>query len=72
MNQSTIGPESFTFRGVNWGKVGAGALVAVAGALLTYISSWLTGQNFGEYTPVIMAVWTTLANIARKWFSSIE
>ena len=72
MQEQTIGDSSFSFKGINWNKVGAGALVAVVGALLTYITSWVTGENFGTYTPVIVAIWTTIANIGRKWVSSIE
>jgi hypothetical protein len=71
-DNQTIGPTSFSFQGINWGKVGAGALVAVAGAILTYVSAWLTGQDFGASTPIVMAVWTTVANIVRKWVSNLE
>ncbi len=67
-----IGPTSFTFQGVNWGKIGAGLLVAIAGAVLTYVSSWIVNVDFGAYTPIIMAVWTTIANIARKYISDNE
>jgi hypothetical protein len=72
MNNQTIGPTSFTFKGINWGKVAAGAGVAIVGALLTYISAWITGQDFGSYTTIVMAIWTVLANIGRKWISDQE
>lgn len=72
MNEQTIGPTSFSFQGINWGKVGAGALVAIVGALLTYITSWVAGGDFGSLTPIVVGVWTILANIARKWTSNIE
>lgn len=68
-NNKVIGPTSFTFKGIDWGKVGAGALVAIAGALLTYFSQWISGTDFGSYTTIVMAVWTVIANIARKWIS---
>jgi hypothetical protein len=67
-----IGPTSFSFVGINWSKVGMGALVAVAGALLTYATSWITGQDFGSYTTVVMGIWTVIANIVRKWVSDNE
>jgi uncharacterized membrane protein len=69
---NVLGPTSFTFKGINWGKVAAGAGVAVAAALLTYISTWINGQSFGDYTTIVMAVWTVIANIARKWISDNE
>ena len=72
MENKIIGETSFTFKGVNWGKVGAGALVAVAGALLTYGSEWISGQNFGDYTPVVMSIWTIIANLVRKFISNNE
>lgn len=67
-----IGPTSFTFKGINWGKVAAGAGVAIAGALLTYVTNWLTGLDFGASTPVVMSVWTIIANVVRKWVSDSE
>lgn len=67
-----IGSSSFSFQGINWGKVGAGALVAIAGALLTYLSTWIAATDFGAYTPIIMGVWTILANVVRKWVSHQE
>lgn len=70
--EKTIGPTSFTFKGIVWGKVAAGAGVAIVGALLTYFSSWIVGQDFGSYTTVVMAVWTVIANIGRKWVSDQE
>lgn len=67
-----LGPTSFSFKGINWGKVGIGALVAIVGALLTYITAWLGHFDFGAYTPVVMSVWTVIANIGRKFVSDNE
>lgn len=47
-------------------KIGIGALVAVVGALLTYISQEITQIDFGEYTPVVVAMWSIFANVVRK------
>lgn len=47
-------------------KIGVGALVAVSGALLTYLTEAITQIDWGEMTPVIMALWSVLANVARK------
>lgn len=67
-----IGPTSFSFKGINWGKVAAGVLVAATGGALTYLSQWISGLDFGAYTPVVMTVWTSLAVVARKWISDNE
>lgn len=73
MNENNIiGPTSFTFQGINWKRFAAGAGVVVAGALLTYVTNWLTGVNFGAYTPIIMSVWSIIANLVRKWVSDNE
>lgn len=50
-----------------WVSVGKGALVAIVGALLTYFTAFFAGANFGQYTPIVVALWSVLANIARKW-----
>jgi hypothetical protein len=74
MNEnSTIGPTSFSFSGIAWGKVGAGIGVAVAGAVLTYLTTWIGGQDFGPmWTPVIMTFWSAIAVVVRKWTSNIQ
>lgn len=48
-------------------KVAKGAAVAAAGALLTYVSQWVTGQDFGIYQPAVVAGLSVLANILRKY-----
>ena len=47
-------------------KIGKGALIASAGAALTYISAAITGLDFGEFTPLVVVVWSVFANWARK------
>ena len=51
-------------------KIGVGALVAVAGALLTYLSETIANVDFGDMTPVVMALWSVIANVARKFLSN--
>ena len=48
-------------------KVSKGVLVAVAGAALTYLSEWAADTDFGDWTPVIVAGLSIVANIVRKW-----
>jgi hypothetical protein len=47
-------------------KVGKGALIAAAGAGLTYLSEAISGMDFGELTPIVMVGWSVAANWARK------
>ena len=57
----------FSFRGVDWRSVGRGALVAIGGALLTYVSTFITGHDFGAYTALVVAGWSVVVNVARKY-----
>jgi ABC-type antimicrobial peptide transport system permease subunit len=52
-------------------KLGIGALVAVGGALLTYIADTIPGIDFGVYTPVVVAVASILINAARKFLQEV-
>ena len=68
-------------------KIGIGALVAIAGAVITYGSMIVSGTDFtihipdftilGVYikavalnlTPFVVAFWSIIVNIVRKWIS---
>ena len=56
----------------DWKKVTLGATVAVVGALLTYITEFVTQTDFGEYTPFVVAGLSILANFVRKFFSNTK
>jgi len=40
--------------------------IAIIGAALTYLTQWLTKTDFGQYTPIVMIVWSVVANAIRK------
>ena len=46
-----------------------GAGIAAAGAVLTYVSAWVSGADFGTMTPAVVAVFSVLANAARKYLN---
>ena len=48
-------------------RIAIGGLVAVSGALLTYISSVVTMTDFGSWTPIVVSFWSIIANTARKF-----
>jgi hypothetical protein len=48
-------------------KVGKGALIAGAGAVLTYLVEAVPGIDFGSYTPLVVAVLGILVNFGRKF-----
>ena len=56
--------------GVDVKKLLKGLIIAVVGAGLTYLSEWITGQDFGQLTPMIVAGFAFLANLVRKLLTS--
>ena len=53
-------------------KILTGALVALAGALLTYLAEVLTQINFGEWTPLVVSISSVLINAARKFLQGVK
>ena len=51
-------------------RIGLGAIVAIVGALMTYLSQVITTIDFGVYTPIVVAFWGIVANIVRKWLTN--
>lgn len=50
-------------------RIGVGALVAVGGALITYLADTIPNVDFGVYTPVIVALNSILLNSLRKYLT---
>lgn len=64
--------RAFSFVGVDWAKIGRGALVAVVGALVVYFTDLFANFDwsaFGPYAPIVTAVAGILVNIGRKFVS---
>lgn len=59
--------KRFSLDLVDWKSIGVGALKVAIGAVLTYITPVITGFDYGIYTPIVMWVFTTGANIVWKW-----
>jgi hypothetical protein len=78
---------SFSLTLADFKKIGIGALVAIAGAVLTYGAMIVSGTDFTIHipafnvlgitikeaalnlTPFVVAFWSVVANIVRKWIS---
>lgn len=56
----------------DWKKVGIGAVIAVIGAFLTYLAESVSQFDFGQYTPVVVAVLSVVVNIGRKWLATLK
>jgi hypothetical protein len=59
----------FSLNAFDWKKVATGAGIAVAGALLTYVTQVVASLEPGPWTPVIVAVWSVVVNIVKKWIA---
>lgn len=53
-------------------RIGIGALVAGAGALLTFLAEKIPSVDFGQWTPVVVAVLSVLVNSLRKLLSETK
>jgi hypothetical protein len=51
-------------------KIGKGALIAGVGAAAAYIIEALSIMDFGEYTPIAVAVLAVVTNLGRKFLQS--
>lgn len=59
--------QRYTLNKEDLKKIGIGALMAILGALLTYVTETIGQVELGDYTPIVVAVWSIVANIARKY-----
>jgi hypothetical protein len=57
---------SFGFNKADFISLGKGVVITLLGALLTYLSSFIAGHDFGTWTPIIMTIWALVVNTVRK------
>ncbi len=51
-------------------KIFIGLLIAMGGAGLTYLTEIIPNIDYGQLTPVVVALFAVLVNIVRKFFAS--
>jgi hypothetical protein len=61
--------KKFSLINLDWEKIGVGAGVAIGGALLTYTAELIPMIDFGDYTPLVVALLGILINIGRKYLT---
>lgn len=64
--------EKFKFDKETLIKIAKGAGIALVGALLTYITEYLSGIDFGEYTPVVVGIWSIAVNAIREFLKGTQ
>lgn len=62
-----MGSGKFELNAQDITKIGKGAVIALLGALLTYLAQVLPNIDFGAWTPLIAALAAVLVNIGWKW-----
>lgn len=53
-------------------KIGKGAFIATAGALLIYVLEVVPQVDFGSYTPIAVAIASVVANSIRKYIADLS
>ena len=56
---------------MNYEKVLRGLGIALAGAALTFLAETIPGIDFGQWTPVAVAVASALVNAGREWLKGV-
>ncbi len=62
--------NAYSFSKADLIAVAKGLGIAVLGAALTYLTSYISNTNFGVYTPVVVAVFSVLVNAVRKFVAN--
>ena len=56
---------------MDWSKIFKGFLIAAVGAMLTYGTEALPSIDLGSFTPIVVAGWSVLVNVVRKWLEAL-
>lgn len=62
--------NSFSFSKADLIAVAKGLGIAVLGAALTYLASYISNTSFGVYTPIVVAVFSVVVNAIRKFIAN--
>lgn len=58
--------KQYTLGSVDISKITKGGFIAMGGALLVYVGTIITKTNFGDYTPIVVAVGGIVVNTLLK------
>ena len=61
--------KKYTLNKEDLKSIGKGLLIACGGAALTYLTDAISAIDFGIYTPAVVAFWSVVVNIVRKWLA---
>ena len=69
MKKTIVVSPKWELIGKDFQSLAIGLGIALAGSALTYLSEYLSKANFGEWTPVVVALWSVVANTIRKFIT---
>ncbi len=61
--------KKFKFNKSDGVKIATGAVIALSGAMLTYIAEILPNIDFNEFTPLAVALISVCINFLRKYLA---
>lgn len=61
--------KRFTLNKADLISLGKGLLITLAGAALTYLSENVAKMDFGEMTPLVVALFALVVNFCRKFLA---
>jgi len=64
---ATMPSQSFELNKDDLKSLGRGAVIALAGALIVFLTDVVAGLNFGAFTPFAVALSAVVVNFLRKW-----
>lgn len=67
MSKKVTKSKAHELKKEDWSKILIGAGVATSGALITYFSEVIVEIDWGNWTPLVVAGFSVLANVVRKW-----
>lgn len=62
--------KRWTINSIDWKKIGVGALIAMGGALLTYVVEVFGNIDFGQFAVIVIPAFGILVNFLRKLISN--
>jgi len=67
--QENGGSKRYSLNREDLKRIAVGASVAIGGAALTYLSDVIPNIDWGEATPIVVAAFSVLVNMIRKWMT---
>ncbi len=63
---------AFSFDAVSRSKIFKGAMISGGGAAILYALQYVSGLDFGSYTPIATAVFAALINMVKSYVEGVS